>query len=261
MSIFGVSMVRDESDIIGWTLPRMAVQLDHVIVADNLSKDDTRVILERVAGRLGNITIVRDDEPAYLQSEKMTRLAEMARSEGADWVVPFDADEIWDTGLGPINEFDMPSVPKIAVTLHDHVVTSVDDQAEEDVCVRMACRRVPQALGKVACRTLPGLVIDMGNHNAHYPGFADGTDLGWVIHHYPYRSVEQFARKARNGKAAYDAAGDRLGPDTGRHWREYGRFLEDKGIAAIEEIFTTWFHSDDPVANGLLCDCTLPPMP
>lgn len=41
------------------------------------------------------MTVVDDPEPAYFQADKMTALANRARSNGAAWIVPFDADKLW----------------------------------------------------------------------------------------------------------------------------------------------------------------------
>lgn len=243
MSIFAICMTKDEEDIIGYTLPRMAAQVDQVLIADNLSTDATRDILHTCANQMGNITISDDPEVAYLQSVKMTRLAEHARDQGADWVVPFDADEVWMLPeLSPIP----PSVSVLHAELYDHVVTGHDDFSDPDPVTRIAYRRpYPAPLYKVICRTLPGLVIEQGNHSASYPGPIESMGIGQV-RHYPYRSALQMARKARNGGRAYAAAGSALPESTGAHWRNYARFLEQGGIEAIEEIFQTWFYEDDP---------------
>src|SRR5688572_466349 len=87
-------MVRDEADIIEWTVLHMLGQCDQVIVTDNGSTVGTREILDALV-YLGNLTIIEDPEPAYYQAHKMTGLAHRAREMGATWVVPFDADELW----------------------------------------------------------------------------------------------------------------------------------------------------------------------
>lgn len=259
MSVFGITMVKDEADIIGSTLPRMAAQLDGVIVADNMSSDGTSEILRQIASRFPHVEVVDDEEPAYLQSAKMTALADRARNAGATWVVPFDADEVWVWKDGAFKLWDLAHAEGpasvIAATLFDHVATQVDGESPDPV-ERMCWRRAePSGLAKVACRTLPGLVIDMGNHGAHYPGKVVTTaDPSFVVHHYPYRSAAQMTGKARNGAAAYAAAGSRLSPETGRHWRDYGALLDAHGPEAIDEVFRTWFYSRDPQADGLVCD-------
>ena len=113
-------MARDEADIIATTVAHMATQVDHVLVADNLSKDDTA----RLAADAG-AQVVPDSEPAYWQSDKMTGLAAVARSRGAAWVVPFDADEIWHTRSGQrIGDYLAGVDAHVAIAdLYDHWTT------------------------------------------------------------------------------------------------------------------------------------------
>jgi hypothetical protein len=73
MTVVGVSMVRDEADIIEATVRHMLANVDHVLVADNGSVDETRGILRALAAEHpGRLVVVDDDEPAYMQSDKMT---------------------------------------------------------------------------------------------------------------------------------------------------------------------------------------------
>jgi len=100
MTTAAVTMVRDEADIVEATVRHMLTQVDVVIVADNRSVDGTREILEGLP-----VHLLNDPERGYYQSEKMARLAHMARVEhGADWVVPFDADEWWYSPHGRIGD-------------------------------------------------------------------------------------------------------------------------------------------------------------
>lgn len=258
MTVFGIAMVRDECDIIESSLTRMAQQVDHVLIADNNSIDGTYGLIAEVRQHLKNITIVSDPEPAYFQSEKMTNLADWARTMGADWVVPFDADEVW-VAPGPLKDYiENTDADVIQATLYDHVATGQDPE-EPDPVTRLAWRRVnPGVLPKVICRIRPGLVIEQGNHGAHYPGPVDVVPSEITIHHFPYRTAAQMCKKARNGAEAYQAAGERLSPDMGRHWRDYGRLIESGGCEAIEEVFRTWFWSYDPTTDPQLVHDGLP---
>src|ERR1019366_3355127 len=100
--IVAILLVKNEADVIGLNLRHLIAQgVDHVIVADNLSTDDTHDILEAAADVLP-VTVVYDDEIGYFQSRKMTNLAAMAGEMGATWCLPVDADEIWFSPFGTV---------------------------------------------------------------------------------------------------------------------------------------------------------------
>lgn len=253
MTTVGISMVRDEDDIIGFTLTHMLYQVDHVVIADNLSRDATREVLERVARFYpGRVTIVDDYDPAHVQSAKMTALAERAHLDhGADWIVPFDADEFWYSAFGRIGDIldavDGDQWLTVHADLYDHVTTDVDDPDDENPLTRIRWRKViANPLPKVACRWRDDMVIGEGNHGATYNGGATKHQARLVIRHYPCRSAEQFVRKVRNGSAALRAAGDSVTADTGAHWRQWGNILEAHGEQAVVDIYRTWYHRRAP---------------
>lgn len=249
-------MVKDEADIIRETVGHMCNQVDFVYVADNGSTDGTyEILLEMAESPYSNLAVTRDDEVAYYQSRKMTDLARTMVGSPvaprASWIVPFDADEIWYAREGTLREClrQLPVEAHMAsAPIFDHVATAQDPEAPfpENLPYR---RREPGALHKVAVAARPGLTIHQGNHGASF----EGVDFPFVvegqlqIHHYPYRSVEQFIRKVRNGAAAYAATS--LPPDAGAHWRAYGALTD----AELEAHFRTWFwreRPDEPLLIG-----------
>lgn len=221
--IVAVSMVRDEQDVIGHTLAHMLTQVDHAIIADNLSTDRTRQILES----FDRVTVVDDPEPGYYQADKMTSLAHQAGDMGATWVVPFDADEAWYLP-------DLSTVTADVVTCRPHVYVphATDDPADPNPITRTRWRLPePERQHKVCFRYHPDAQLHMGQHDVNRPG--PRLEAG-SVRHYQYRTLEQARRKVHNGTQAYKASDL---PDLyGSHWRD----LAERDDAALEAWWNTY---------------------
>ena len=258
--VAGVAMVRDEADIVEATVRQMARNVDFLIVADNRSADGTREILDELADELP-LTVVDDPDPGYHQSRKMSDLAHLAGRHGADWIVPFDADEWWYCTFGPIKEHLAgigDGMMLVTAELYDHVATGLDG-TDRDPTVRLAWRRQqPLPLPKVACRYRHDLTVHQGNHGASYGGIIPASVPMLVVRHFPYRSIEQFVRKVRNGAEAYRATS--LPADVGAHWRQWGDLLDQQGEDAVVEIFRRWYWRADPRTPVTVSGETQPPL-
>lgn len=232
--VWGVTMVRNEQDIVGQCLRHLLGQgVDHLLVADNLSDDDTPAILAELAASDRRVHLARDIEPAYFQAEKMTYLARAAQRAGADWIVPFDADEFWFAEVGSLGEFFAratadPSTPQtIRALIHDTIPTGSSTVAPTRATYIMDSTPTPP--GKVAYRAHRLAMLMMGNHGVKRVG---GIGGGLRIGHLLYRSPEQIARKARQGAEAVARA---EGPDyVGAHWRA----LDALDREHIEEVWS-----------------------
>lgn len=236
-------MVRNEVDIIGPIIEHMLTQVDALIVADNISTDGTHEILESFP-----IELMVDFDEGYYQSKKMTALAALAAERGAEWIVPFDADEYWRARTGPTIAKALKQLPEtvlmVEADIWDHVSTG-DDPSEPNPLKRIQWRRsTPLPLPKVACRYRKGLVIQQGNHAAAYPGnfFPPTVRNLLTIRHFPYRSPEQFISKVKQGAAAYKATD--LPETMGAHWRQWGQILESQGEQAVADIYRKWFYRE-----------------
>jgi glycosyltransferase involved in cell wall biosynthesis len=238
-------MVKDEADIVAGTVGWMCDQVDLVIVADNGSTDATRELLRDLP-----VVLVDDPEEGYYQSRKMSALADRAMDEGAEWIVPFDADEVWLPQWGRIADV-LALLPDEASVAHasvlDHVATGQD--IGDSPIERMRFRRAEQLpLPKVAFRAHRGAVVHQGNHGVSLPGirFPLVVTNQLQVRHFPYRSPEQMVRKARNGGKAYNATD--LPEEVGKHWRDYNRLTDSQ----IHEVFYKWFWQEN--GDGLVED-------
>lgn len=265
MTTWGVTMMKDEEDVAYHTVMHMADEgFAGIIVADNRSSDGTRGCLERAAEdaiEVGcHVEIVDDDEPGYYQSKKMTELARLAGEKfEADWIVPFDADELWYThGDRLALELDKLSDNTMIVQfrLWNHFATALDDEDEANPFRRMQwVHSEVGALPKVAVRWRDDLTIAQGNHSARYADGIIAYDIFsstpfFELRHFPYRSYEQFRRKSMNGAQAY-AATD-LDEDAGAHWRQYGTILDKYGDRGLRDVYEEWFWFLAPVNSGMI---------
>ena len=261
MTVWAVGIVRDEADIIEATVTRMLRKVDHVLIADNRSVDGTGEILRS----LDRVTVMVDPDPNFYvvaqQARRTTALASLAAQRGAEWVVPFDADEVWvaDDGrrLGDVLKELPDSVFLARAQMLNHVVTDRDPSGP-DPPARMVYRRpeFDHRTPKVACRTRPGLWIMQGNHHATYrgavwPRYVDGL---LHIHHFPVRSAAQLARKMRYRAAGLGGSARTLPHFVSSEIKAWIRILEEEGEDALMERFKEEHRFADPDEAGLVLD-------
>lgn len=226
--IAAVMLVKDEDDIIVPIIRNLLAQgIDAFWIADNMSSDKTRPLLDELAAH-HPITIINDDVVGYYQAQKVTHLARQAIAAGADWVVPADADE-WFYALDGTIASTLAEVDAdvILAAGYDHL-PRVDDPDDENPVRRMRWRRPhPQKYPKVIFRAAPDVFVHQGNHNLEHPG----RRLHGLIElrHFQYRSLPQMTRKVRQGAAAYEAS--TMDHKHGTHWKALAA-LTDEQLAA-----------------------------
>ncbi|MDP5227727.1 MULTISPECIES: glycosyltransferase family 2 protein [Arthrobacter] len=220
-SVWAVSMVRNEADVIKFSVMNLLRQgVDAVLIADNLSTDETSAVLRRLAGEYP-VYVAHDIEPAYFQAEKMTLLAEAAAKAGAAWVVPFDADEFWSVPSGDLKSTLLGlQEPKARATVRN--VFPVEEGS-----LRGMVNGAEEILPKSAFRPYPGFHIETGNHFVDRPGREAG---GITVLHFPWRSRSQIRAKSQTGRLALERAGHEAG--IGSQWREMAKVDESAVEAA-----------------------------
>lgn len=254
MTVVGVSMVKDEADVIDGVIRHMADEVDHLLVADNGSTDGTREILDELARDLP-LTVVDDPDPAYYQAVKVTALANRAYAElGAVWIVPFDADELWyaTDRVSTVLRSVPTTFTYATATLWNHYPTSIDEWDISPFKAMTWRSPTPGALPKVAIRWQAGASVSQGNHGCGHPHGLNLAPHALALRHFPYRSETQFISKARNGAAAYKLTD--LPADQGNHWRAYGEILDRHGPQALADVYREHFYYLSPTDSGLVHD-------
>ena len=233
--IIGLSMVKNEGDIIEPFIRHNARYLDFMVILDNASVDDTRQIALKCARELKTVVVTDSSEFGYTQSERMTQLLLYSQSAYfADFVLLLDADEFISTPDRQTFELSLSSIPQGGVGLipwRTFVLTPADmGGSSEDPPRSLRHRRnIEYPLYRKAVLRLDGvyrqdLHVNQGNH-----GIASGRPrLAKVILddlpllHFPVRSREQLVCKSVVGWMAYSAKNPAARRDfDGLHWRDY----------------------------------------
>ena len=252
MKIFGISMVRDEADIVGLSvLHNLSLGLDRVIVLDNGSTDGTDEILRRLANADRRVRWIRDDSP-FDQSAVTTDLAREAHRQGADWIVPFDADEFWWGERGSFREVLTESG---FGSLGARVVTFVQARGQHRSTPEalMTMTRRPAELAprpgqgglelvesnraafvqmqyppKLVSRPRADTAIYRGNHKVTGVAGPHGKDARLVCFHAPLRSRAHLASKMERSRRLTEAG---ISRNSGaRHVWRWARLIEEGGL-------------------------------
>lgn len=223
-------MIRNEADIIRYTVGRLLEQVDQVVVCDHGSTDGTTDILHELG-----VTVIDGSGETFRQGQIITDLA--SRAEIGEWVVPFDGDEYW-SNLNLLADLDA-DIATVRPFVH---VPHPDDLPNPDPCRRIVHRQPrPEPQPKVAFRWQQGVAVDEGNHRI-FGGSRRQAEPGLDVRHFQFRSFEQATRKVRAGAAALDAAG--IHPLYGSHWRN---------LAQLDhEALLTWW--DEYMAKPTVID-------
>lgn len=226
VKVVGLYLLRNEADIIESNLRHhFASVIDEAIVIDNGSTDGT---LELVAGLAEDLPIQLASEigPMY-QADRVTRMARLATLQGADWVLPIDADEFWVAAGGSFRHV-LEETPAEVGALFVELVTFVQSRdvlAARPGCLVSMTMRPARQLGpvdqvrrmvrdeevgwveilyapKCVHRARPGITVPKGNH---LTGVPDGrpTDRITCLHA-PMRAFSTLTVKLDHGRRAVE---------------------------------------------------------
>lgn len=228
-SVWAITMVRDEADIVSLVIDHLLRQgVDTILIADNGSVDGTLELLAERAFDNRRIILLRDHESAYYQAEKMSNLARVAWWLGADWVVPVDGDEFWFAeGMLLAEWLRGCGADVVHASLHHMVPVDPGALGRRTAFLLDASQSIP---GKTALRSHPLALVGPGNHDAMRVG---ERVAGLRVAHVPYRGPRQIARKFRQGLAAHALAEGTA--DVGGHWAKGAAMSDD----VIDDVWRT----------------------
>lgn len=217
-------MVRNEANIIATSLGHLldTLRVERVYVTDNGSTDDTVAILSRIAAATGRVEIA--SEPGdYHQDVVMTGLARRAAADGADWILPADADEfLWlpaGIGLDDLARHDGHGGYRVPVcnflqarpvrrdapgALRTMLVSAVPHGTPADGQDAVGQGRIPFVRiaypTKLFLRAAPDLRIAFGHHDAQATaGPLVMLPRGELLHA-PMRAFSSLAQRAETGR-------------------------------------------------------------
>ena len=229
MKLWGVSMVRNEADIVEAFVRHNLTVLDGMIVVDHGSSDATLAILTALRAERLPLVVKRIDAPGYLQAEVVTTAAREAFAAArADAVFPLDADEFLRVPSRPALELALRTIPPGRygrIEWPTYVVPLGD--ARSDVVARLRAARRTNGKQKYErefqCKAVltasfardPAAIVAMGNHGvilgrdpATAPRMAhvDLPESVIEVCHLPLRNATQFVIKTTVKRLARMAA-------------------------------------------------------
>jgi len=225
MMVAGITMVRNEIDVIEFCIEHHLAQgLDYIFVCDNGSTDGTLEYLENKSNNDSRVVLYI--EPGQYHQEKIiNHLSRLAYEKGCDWVVPFDADELWfsdDTLKTNLSNIAQASVK---IKMQDFVQSSeiINPKTDTYLSVKWRLPDNSQSLDlndvvdgsrsmienpsfyKYIVRTSEKLNIFPGAHGftGQDQSFYEGNEF--KAYHIPIRSYKALEAKAEQGQRLIDA--------------------------------------------------------
>ncbi len=191
MKVIAIANVRNEGDIIALNLRHLiANEVDLIYLNDHGSTDDTYEQIRDVQLDFPKRILRWPVYDPYFQQETwINELAAKATADGADWILPFDADEFFCAPEGKtINSYlaeftaEHPDVRKLYVKNWPYHTWEMRETE-------------PLRLAKVVYRPTEGAVLAIGQHDV---SIAFGLECEIRSCHLQYRSFDHFVEKVHD---------------------------------------------------------------
>lgn len=211
MTIHTISWMRNECDILE-AFVRHHATLGPVKIVLHRCRDNSLEILESLQREGLPVSFRTDERLAHEQAVVMNELMQDSYRQGADWILPLDADEflIGNVQAQLAERGQDPTI--VRVGWKGYVPLSTDFADEQNVLKRIQYRRSienPPWYKTLIPRTAihDQAHLELGNHALNDKGGNMAATISSTISlaHFPVRSSKQIARKIFGGWLAYCA--------------------------------------------------------
>ena len=219
------SMVKNEEDIIEQFVRHHSQFVDTMYIADNMSTDGTRSILDELKKEGLPIVVWDDYEQGYLQSAKTTAgYHKIAASDSFAYFAAIDADEF--ILLSDKNSISDVKGDVYHIDRYCHVLMPNNHAAHlNEMNWRLKNPQTPKILIVHDPGNYSDFIIADGNHFVEKSGVRVQHQpvSGALIIHYPYRSIAQYVNKVVIGWLAILLREEGVADQKeciGSHWRD-----------------------------------------
>lgn len=212
MIVAGITQVRNEIEVIDFTIWfHLKQDLDFILVCDNGSTDGTNELLKNLND---SRIIFSENHGAFRQEDALTNLSRQAYALGADWVVPFDGDEMWFSKnklkndlqnisdgaiLIPVTNFIQNRIPNKYLSVQYRFPDNYAYASQKEI-EQGSKSSIEFSWGnKHIIRTSDSMIIDAGSHSYSNATSSKISQDIFKIYQVPIRSYEHLIRKAENG--------------------------------------------------------------
>jgi len=235
VKIHGMLLVKNEADILEWSIADASQHLDFIYVLDNGSDDGTWELVQAIAATNSKV-VPMGRELAPFSDALRSRIfnAFRDRAEEGDWWCRFDADEIYA---------ENPRAKLAAVAPHHHVVFGqflLYELTHAEAARLGGSDGPPPAISSANCprfylkaylhaearffRHRPKLVWDLGSWPRH---MGINSPAHVLIKHFRYRSPAQIQLRLNTRHAATAAGWPNFAHDQETSWAEKLRPIEE----------------------------------
>jgi len=205
MKIITIIPAYNEIDIIEEVIEHLLSQKLEIIVLDNFSNDGTFEICKKYSDQ-GLLKVHKFESKTFDVQLNNRILYDLAIKEGAEWVIACAADEILETGIKnstlreEIEKAAKEGCNLIQFDRFDFFLTDNDNETAKSVTEKLTYYSCQGEHVYRAWECIPGIDLEAGG--SHYPYFPGGEGYKiypkkFVMRHYPFRSIQQAERKAK----------------------------------------------------------------